>query len=259
MTPRFRQARFALAALAALATGNALAALTTYFGQDPSADLTVPAGGGSVTARSAFIDALDAGSVVKEGFETFSQGQTAPLALFGGSATITLNSGSGRIENRVTVNSESPGRFNTTTGCSSCNWWQASGPFTITFGQAVYAFGFYGTDFGDFGGSLSLDLLNADNSVAQSLAVSPSAGTNGSLLFFGFANNTRAYSSIRFNITQCVPGSTSTCSGSDVLGFDDLVIGKLAAPSNSVPEPATLALAGLSLAALAAIRRKPRR
>jgi hypothetical protein len=102
-------------AILALSMG-ALAGPVTFFGEDPNANLTVPPAGASVAAKAAFQSQLN-GSQASEGFEGFALGQTAPLAVFGGTGTLTAPIAGGRIENQVTpLPGVTPGRFNTTPG-----------------------------------------------------------------------------------------------------------------------------------------------
>jgi hypothetical protein len=173
------------------------------------------------------------------------------------------------------------GRWNTTAGEANGPWWETKTDFTISFNEAIRAFGFFATDLGDFGAQVSIELFSSttpggtaiekicffedpkDSSnrctVYIPVAEAPSDSTidgegrpNGNLLFFGFGvTETSAFRSIRFNIGQGV-GSP------DYVGFDDFVTAARVGPPVDVPEPATLALVAASLAGLVATRRRPR-
>ena len=235
--------RWATGLFAAMVASAAQAAPVVYFGenQTPGGALS----GTPVLARAAFLSNLT--GVVSEGFESFNLGATAPLALsFTGSGSTTLTatlSGAGTITNNPAV-----GRFNTTTGGS--RWWDVNGAFDIAFGTAISAFGFYGTDIGDFDGQVTIALTDINNVVTNLTVGNLINGANGSLLFFGFVDAGNSYTRLRFGNTS--PG------GTDFFGFDDMVIGDQRQIVNATPEPATLALLGFGLAGLAfSGRRKP--
>lgn len=259
MTTRLRHARIALAAITAFAGGNAFAALLTYSGEDSAPARTVPPGGNAATARDAFQAQLVNSSIRSEGFESFTTGNQGPLSLpFGGApiATLTSAATTGHVENNNgDVGSGFTGRFNTTAGGSL--WWESAGSFGVQFDQGVSALGFYGTDWSDFSGSLSLALFDTNGNPIYAgdpaLVLSgPGAGNvSGSLSFFGLTVSDARVGRVQFTVAQN-PNNTTL----DVLGFDDLLIGDLKAPPSDVPEPATLALAALGLAGLAASRQR---
>lgn len=217
----------------------ATAAPIVYFGENQTPGGVVS--GDPATARANFLASLV--GVSNENFESHAGG--APLNLnftgSGGSITATL-SGSGNIESNTGA-----GRFNTSAGGN--RWWEVSGDFVITFSEAISAFGFYGTDIGDFDGQITLGLAgggSVDLTVANTIN-----GNNGSLLFFGFIDPTQSYTSITFGNTNA---------GTDFFGFDDMVIGDREQVVIPVPEPTSAALLAMALLGMgAATRRKLRK
>jgi PEP-CTERM motif len=224
------------------------------------------------TERQRFLSLFD-NTVQSYGFENVNPGDSTPLpVLFNGSAnnriTATLTgSGTTPSGQAQTVMGEGEvGRFNTTTGGQ--NYWRinASGTaeFSITFDRSISAFGFYGTDIGDFGGMLSLVLTPADTTLPlESLTIRPESqgsATNGLAMFYAFADATRAYSKITF-VTS---GTLSDGAAEDFFGFDDFIVADsgqfLTTPPTppGVPEPGSLALVGLALFA-AGYARKSRK
>lgn len=164
-----------------------------------------------------------------------------------GSITATI-SGGGKVVSGINV-----GRFNTTNGGTRYLEIQSgTGNFAITFNRAVSAFGFYGTDIGDFEGSLTLVLTNTLG-VEEEYLVTQGADerNNGSVLFWGFASLDKAYTKVRF---------VTSASQEDFFGFDDFVVADrsqvLDLPPGQLPEPASLALVGLGLIGAAAARRR---
>jgi hypothetical protein len=241
----FKLALSAAAATLCLASA-ATAAPFTFFGENTSPGATVT--GDPVTARANFLATLS-GGVGTETFDSLSEGTSNPALSFPGSTgniTATLN-GSGS----VTDFGGSAGRFPTSGG----NWYETGGggDFSISFSSGISAFGFYGTDIGDIGNSLTLRMTKVSDGTTVDVAVGNSTGSsiNGSLLFFGFVDTDEAYSSIQF---INAPG------GGDVFGFDDMTVGDVTQivnpPSGEVPLPAGGVLLLSALGGAAFLRRK---
>ncbi|MBT9489887.1 MAG: PEP-CTERM sorting domain-containing protein [Rubrivivax sp.] len=170
-------------------------------------------------------------------------------------ATISRVTGAGaagQIANNVIDGTE--GRFDTS---GDGQWWLTAVSFQIDFDQNISAFGFYGTDFGDFAGSFLMELLLSNGTTKaydlRDVMAPANSPTNGWLQFIGVVDDTNSdqISAVRFSITQ---GSDDPDDW-DFLGFDSFVVGDVAT-SSDVPEPGSLALVGASLLALAASRRR---
>ena len=215
---------------------TAHAAKVVYFGENLTPGGTVV--GAPVAARSAFIGLLS--GAVNEDYEGFAIGDLAPLPMSFAGATL---SGVGAIAN-ATAN----GMFNTSPAGSQ--WWAADGAFNIAFATPIGAFGFYGTDIGDFGGQLTLTLTDVSD-VVSTIMVPHELGGDGNLLFFGFIDLSNAYKSIAF---------ANTGNSGDVFGYDDMVFGNpvqgCVTNCGTVSELQMLALLVSGLAALALTRRR---
>lgn len=245
--------RHAAAAVLIAACGVAQADIVPYFGLN-----TAPAGqvsGDPLTQSTLFEEALVPGTIVREGFGGVATGSYNKFDMAGLGATISRVNGpgaAGQVVNNQIDGSE--GRFDTS---GDGQWWLTAVSFRIDFDADVSAFGFYGTDFGDFAGSFLMELLLNDGSSKEydlrDVMAPANSPTNGWLQFIGVVDDTNSdlISGVRFSITQ---GSTDPDDW-DFLGFDSFVVGEVAT-STDVPEPGSLALVGASLLALGATRRR---
>jgi hypothetical protein len=90
---------------------------------------------------------------------------------------------------------EQSGRFNTTSGGQqhlSVNS-DSAGTLTLNFSRAISAFGFFGTDIGDFGGSLSL-LLTTEEGITEEVLVRAGSGEKNEDATRASASSRRAMS-----------------------------------------------------------------
>jgi MYXO-CTERM domain-containing protein len=246
---------------------GASASYATYFGEDPNDDEFVPLSSIPLSqgAEAAFKSQLTAG-VYTENFEGQSAGAVAPLTLSFINSTTSATTyappggGAGWVLSVGPATPDGAGRYSIPSASSSKFWLaDAGGSFEIKFTSAVAAFGFYGIDIGDYGGTVSVSLLSQTGSVITSLPVPASVGfggdTGGSVVYFGALSDGAAsdFWGVRFSTTY---------GGGDVFGFDNFTIATrdqvVTPPTNPTPIPGTLLLAGLGLAGLGAMRRRAR-
>lgn len=254
---RSNQAKGLVTAVALLATSAAaVPAQTQFFGEDLHGSATTRLGEwvNATNARNNFLANLS--GVGTESFEGFSNNQVPTTLEFPGAGDATL-SGDVRVLRQVTGSSN--GRYPT----DGNNYLRAAfGPaelqnFRIDFSDPVAAFGFMGTDIGDFGAQLFLTFIHSGGGstvweVPHSIGTGANSDPDGAVLFAGFIDALNPFVAVEFSAQ---PGAQL-----DVFGFDQMTIGSVGQvvppPGAQVPEPLGALLVATGLAGVAALRRR---
>lgn len=245
--------RILLAVACTFILGGTANSASIFFGEDLSPGGAVPAGGNAETARTNFLGNLV--GVGTENFDGIASGTSANgmgLNYTGSSGGITAtisNAGSAVV-------ASSPDGFGRFATSGSNYLTNVTSGFQMDFSSEIAAFGFYGTDIGDFNGQITLWM---NSGLAQSYTVNNTLnGPNAGLLFWG------VIAGLNETFTRVIFGNTNA--GTDVFGFDDLTIGDLAqvvpggpAPISAIPLPPSAILFGTALLGLAGLRRRKRK
>ena len=246
----------AIAFLGTLCAGSSFAYQITR-GEDPNGNPTIiPPFPNSTNAQLRF---FGRSTLQVENFENQTVGPGPLTLVFGSSNTAvsaTLSGGNGGVQSLI--GNPTDGRFSVPGGNK---FWAATATssgdtFNIAFSANVEAFGFFGIDIGDFGGTLSMELLNAaGNMMGTGFPVNTGTGSSrdGSVLYFGIRadNPGEWFRGIRFRLTN-------TTTQLDAFAFDSFTVvgAPRTTPPGQIPEPGTLALIGLALLASSLVRRR---
>jgi hypothetical protein len=230
-----------------LTAGVAHAAPFTFFGEDVGPgdqdDHLRGAATNAHSARGLFQTAVPGSTT--QGLDGLLDGAGGPIAFSFGSISATL-SGGGMIVSLPGDSTDGQGGF----PISNDNLWQVEGTnFQVKLNKKVTAFGFYATDIGDAGGTVSI-LLNGvpGPTIGHSATPDTSKATSGSVFFFGLRND------VPFDTIDVIYGPGAGVV--DRFNFDNFMTGP-EAPLAATPEPGSLLLLGSTLVGMGmAVKRR---
>lgn len=234
-----RKIGFLLVTLLFLKVNTGSAAIVTFFGEDlnSTGDPNVATPFKSYVASGQFFANL--ANVGTETFEGFPTGRFVPFNVdFSGLGSAFL-SGTGT----VVSGNDGAGRF----PISGTQYLltDAGEGFNLRFSSPVSAFGFFGTDIGDYGGQLVLTLTDVNGQLTTlpvPNTIVSNGSTSGSVLFYGFLDTANRYINIQFSDVQSADSPIS-----DRFAFDNLTAGSV---TPAAPEPGAFALMGLGMISL---------
>lgn len=257
-----RRSRFGQLAVAmgltlvvALAADNtARAAFMTFFGEDLNGSSTVrlTSHPNASAAQAAFLSNLSGAST--EDFEGFAPNTPGPLTLnFSGVGTAVLSA----ITPPQPIVRSIPSPFTDGNGrypVSGDKYLETHTSLNMVFQSPVAALGFFGVDFGDFQGQITLTLVSGGTKTINIPHSQNPSLANGAVLYFGVIDTTDPFVQVQFGVTQ-------TGQVDDFFALDGLTA---ATPSQVVlagaivPVPPTFALAAVGMLSLFGYRWRKR-
>ncbi len=237
--------RLLLLSLIVLLVGTNVQAALTFFGEDLNGSSTAPLTEwpNATAASNNFMSWLD--GVGTESFEDMTVGEAPTTLTFpvpGG--TITANF----VGNMLVGDGVAVGRYATDGDQYIAG---STGSFSITFSEAVAAFGFYGTDIGDFGGQMTLTATNGGGDTVYTIPHSIGSGTgsppDGAVLFFGLIDTDNPFTSVTF---------ANDNPGVDYFGFDQMTVGTIEQVQPVIPAPGAILLGSIGAGLVGWMRRR---
>lgn len=203
--------------------------VTYEFGETSFPEFMVT--GPALSARNRFVRRML--GIATLTFEDFQLGQVPPYTrtldngLWDSSVNLTITSppAPGTKITSFELDENGAGRFGTTEYWENGGkYFQCVNEFTVEFSRPIGSMGFYGTDFGDFEGQVSVAMTYVSGEVEVVDIPHLVPADNANLIFWGFMGPCERVTKVRVYCS----------SGNDYFGIDDIIVGQY---SNSTWDP----------------------